>query len=148
MPSLRTPHAFLLRVQNILDGLKEQEAILLRTPTFVLLPDSKWDQTTLTNLYLTAIAVDGAKLRSLRDLRGEHLGLLRDIRAKAGDFVAVRWGLEKSQIRCFIHYQPSYCASGFSATACISRRGTSADPSRSPLVAHTVLSHQITCTFT
>lgn len=102
------------RVQNILDGLKEREAILLRTPNFVLLPDSKWDLTTVANLYLTAIAVDGASLRSLRDLRGKHLDLLRNIKAEVHRFVGERWGLESSQIRCFIHYQPSYCVASFS----------------------------------
>jgi hypothetical protein len=135
------------RVHNILDGLKEQEAILLRTPTFVLLPDSKWDRTTLANLYLTAIAVDGAQLRSLRDLRGSHLDLLRDIRAEVGRFVEARWGLDPSQIRCFIHYQPSYCASAFFSAAASFVTRTEA---RTPfLVEPTIMPHatpsQITC---
>lgn len=98
------------RVQNILAGKKEQDSILLRTPDYVLLPDLKWDLKTLSSLYLTAILSDGS-LRSLRDLTGDHLGLLKGLRADIEEFVMGRWGLKKGELRFFIHYQPSYCAS-------------------------------------
>ena len=48
---------------------------------FVLLPDLKWDQKQLENLYLVAIChVHGIK--SLRDLNKSHLPLLKNILLK------------------------------------------------------------------
>ena len=48
---------------------------------FVLLPDLKWDQKQLENMYLVAIChVHGIK--SLRDLNRSHLPLLKNILTK------------------------------------------------------------------
>lgn len=76
--------------------------------TFVLVPDLKWDGTTVRQLYLTAIVGDG-RIRSLRDLRAEHLPLLRAIRQQAYVSAKEKYGVEKGDLRMFIHYQPSYC---------------------------------------
>jgi hypothetical protein len=46
---------------------------------FVLLPDLKWNQTDPDNLYCLAIVRD-RRLRSIRDLRGEHLAVLQNVR--------------------------------------------------------------------
>ncbi|KAF9052263.1 scavenger mRNA decapping enzyme [Hymenopellis radicata] len=94
-------------VSKILDGESEREAILFNSPDFVILPDMKWDLHTVESLYLVAIARD-ASLRSLRDLRQEHLPLLRSIRAEAYKVVQNRWGLGPGSLRMWIHYQPSY----------------------------------------
>ena len=90
------------------------------------MPDLKWDCKTITNLYLTAI-VNKQGLKSLRDLTAEHLPLLRNILEKGSvsnylmlpqlllhSFfeyqvaISEKYGLPKSQLRIFLHYQPSY----------------------------------------
>ena len=48
----------------------------------MILPDMKWDKTTLSSFYLLAIAQDRT-IRSLRDLRKQHVPLLRGIRDEA-----------------------------------------------------------------
>lgn len=45
---------------------------------FALVPDLKWDQKELENLYVLAIAMKRGVL-SLRELRAEHLPMLRNI---------------------------------------------------------------------
>lgn len=45
---------------------------------FVLVPDLKWDQKELENLYMLAI-VNRRGILTLRDLRAEHLPMLRNI---------------------------------------------------------------------
>lgn len=96
------------RVENILTGLSEREKVLVSNSDFVILPDMKWDLKTLSSLYLVAIAQDRS-IRSLRDLRKQHIGLLQNIRKEAENIVAKKWGLGKGSLRMYIHYQPSYC---------------------------------------
>ncbi|EMD31964.1 hypothetical protein CERSUDRAFT_69043 [Gelatoporia subvermispora B] len=98
-------------VENILSGTSEADKVLHRdsSPTHghVLLPDMKWDLKTISSLYLVAIA-SARDVRSLRDLHGGHLGMLRSIRREAARVVRERWGLGKGALRMFVHYQPSY----------------------------------------
>ncbi|KAF8437910.1 scavenger mRNA decapping enzyme [Boletus edulis BED1] len=98
-------------VRDVLDGTAEADAVLCRTPHFLIMPDMKWDPNgPISSLYLLAIVADPT-LRSLRDLRGgpnAHIDLLEEIREKAYDVVEVRWGLPKGALRMYVHYQPSY----------------------------------------
>ena len=100
------------RVENILSGASEADKVLFRDPSpihgFVLLPDMKWDLVTVSSLYLVAIAFS-RDIRSLRDLRRDHLDMLRCIRREAARVAAERWGLSRGALRMFVHYQPSYC---------------------------------------
>ena len=68
----------------------------------------KWDLANLTSLYLVALTLL-PNIKSLRDLNLSHLPLLRSIRREATNVVKNRWGLERTELRLFIHYQPSYC---------------------------------------
>lgn len=101
-----------LRVENILNGTSEVEKVLFRDPSselgYLILPDMKWDLTTLSSLYLVAISFNRG-IRSLRDLNKNHLGMLQSIRHEAARVVKERWGLGPGSLRMFIHYQPSYC---------------------------------------
>jgi len=95
-------------VQNILDGVSEKDKVLYSDADFMLLPDMKWDLTTVSALYLVALVRD-PDIRSLRDLRGKHIPLLKSIREAAERIVAGRWSLpERGSLRMYIHYQPSY----------------------------------------
>lgn len=96
------------RVENILTGISEQSKILYSSPEFVLLPDMKWDGTTVSSLYLLAIIQDRT-IRSLRDLRKNHVSLLKSIRSEALRIVGEKWNLGDGSLRFAIHYQPSYC---------------------------------------
>lgn len=98
-----------IRVENILTGLSERDKILYSSSDFVILPDMKWDLKTITSLYLMAIVKDGS-IRSLRDLRRGHLGLLKSIREEAYKIVQEKWGLGPGSLRMHVHYQPSYCS--------------------------------------
>jgi m7GpppX diphosphatase len=89
-------------------GLSEQSKILYSSPEFLILPDMKWDLTTISSLYLVALVQDRS-LRSLRDLRKRHIGLLRAIHMEAERIVDEKWGLKKGGLRLYFHYHPSYC---------------------------------------
>jgi m7GpppX diphosphatase len=68
----------------------------------------KWDLKTLTSLYLVALTQDRT-IRSLRDLRKRHVGMLQSIQKEAHKIVDEIWGLGKGALRMYVHYQPSYC---------------------------------------
>lgn len=98
-------------VHAILDGKKEADRVLFSSAGdegFMLIPDLKWDGTTLPALYLTALVRDGS-IRSLRDLKRGHVGLLREIRRQAYATVKEVYGVGAGELRLFVHYQPSYC---------------------------------------
>ncbi|KAF8636040.1 hypothetical protein AX15_000197 [Amanita polypyramis BW_CC] len=94
-------------VENILNGLSEQNKVLFSSSDFMILPDMKWDLTTLSSLYLLALVQDRT-IKSLRDLRNRHVPLLRAIRDEAARVVSNNYGLESGSLRMYIHYQPSY----------------------------------------
>lgn len=108
------------RVDNIFSGHSEQSKILFSSSQFIILPDMKWDLATLSSLYLLAIARDQPlagdegkfrRVHSMRDLRRGDVWWLKSIRKEAGRIVKERWGLDENRVRCYIHYQPSYCQS-------------------------------------
>ncbi|KAJ7996826.1 hypothetical protein DPEC_G00222550 [Dallia pectoralis] len=98
-------------VYNILDKKAEAERIVYEDPDqelgFVLLPDFKWDQKQLNDLYLIAI-VHRRDIKSLRDLNVLHLPLLINIRKKGEENIFKRYGVTANKLKVYLHYQPSY----------------------------------------
>ncbi|POM64222.1 Scavenger mRNA-decapping enzyme DcpS [Phytophthora palmivora] len=99
-------------VYNILEHKSETERIIFENTHsrngFILLPDFKWsDPSKLESLYCLAIVHDRS-LRSLRDLTGSHLKLLRNIRNASLEILQEKFGVNPSSIRMYLHYQPTY----------------------------------------
>ncbi|KAH9036546.1 scavenger mRNA decapping enzyme [Lactarius hengduanensis] len=99
-------------IDEVISGRSEGEKILFRSPDsdpfgFLILPDMKWDLTSAASLYLVALMLL-PDIKCLRDLTCLHLPLLRSIRREATNAVKTRWGLEATELRLFVHYQPSY----------------------------------------
>jgi len=111
LPHLDKEQFSLQWVYNVLEHKKEVERIIFEDPDpsvgFILAPDFKWSGEDTSDMYCLAI-VHRRGLRSLRDLTGEHLPLLRNIQEKVGEAIREKYGLERSQLRCYLHYQPSY----------------------------------------
>ena len=67
---------------NILEKEAEVERVVFEDTDpetgFVLLPDLKWDQKQIENMYLVAIC-HRRGIKSLRDLNSSHLPLLKNI---------------------------------------------------------------------
>ncbi|NXV82451.1 DCPS diphosphatase, partial [Atlantisia rogersi] len=61
----------------------------------------------LDDLYLIAL-VHRRDLTSLRDLTAEHLPLLRNILQEGQEAVTKHFSVPASQLRIYLHYQPSY----------------------------------------
>lgn len=80
-------------VYNILEHKSESERIVFEDPNpetgFILLPDLKWNGTTLDTLYLLALTHKRG-IKSLRDLTFEHLPLLKNILEKGSVSLLIR----------------------------------------------------------
>jgi len=108
-----------------LDEDKVKEKILWSDPNpetgFVLCPDPKWKShpklmseakknpksSHLERMYFLAMPVR-QDLRTLRDLRGEHLPLLKNIRDKSLEMIAEVYRVPRERIRVFVHYLPQF----------------------------------------
>lgn len=102
-------------VYNIIEGRKEVEDVIYRTPLgrdgdegFLMLPNLHWDRTTIEALHLLGI-VERRDLWSLRDLKRKHIPWLRHMKTKMVDAtVATYPEIEADQLKLFVHYHPTY----------------------------------------
>ncbi|XP_069803440.1 m7GpppX diphosphatase [Dendropsophus ebraccatus] len=98
-------------VYNILEKKAEEDRIVHENPDpavgFILLPDFKWNQKQVDDLYLIAICHPRG-IKSLRDLSGDHLPLLKNILQEGQAAILKRYGVQGNQLRIYLHYQPSY----------------------------------------
>lgn len=110
---LANPASRIQWIQNILEEKSEMESVVHveRDPKtgFYLMPDSKWDGRNLSGMYLLAICKDPS-IKSLRDINGTaHLPLLEGIQRAVHEIVPKCYpGISGNQLRCFVHYQPTY----------------------------------------
>lgn len=111
LPFIQSEKFTLDWVYNILAHRKEAERIVYEDPDpetgFILLPDFKWSCKQIDDLYLIAI-VHAKNIKSLRDLNQRHLPLLKKLWNKGTKAIEAKYGVHHSQIRAYIHYQPSY----------------------------------------
>ncbi|KAM6999909.1 m7GpppX diphosphatase [Tautogolabrus adspersus] len=111
LPYIQQQSFSLQWVYNILEKKAEADRVVFEDPDpkvgFVLLPDFKWDQKQVDDLYLIALA-HCRGIRSLRDLKSEHLPLLQNIFEKGKEAIMQRYNIPASKLRVYLHYQPSY----------------------------------------
>ncbi|XP_034546585.1 m7GpppX diphosphatase [Notolabrus celidotus] len=111
LPYLQQHNFSVQWVYNILEKKAEADRIVYEDPDpnvgFVLLPDFKWDQKQVDDLYLIAIA-HCRDIKSLRDLKSEHLPLLKNIFQKGKEAIMQRYHIPANKLRVYLHYQPSY----------------------------------------
>ncbi|XP_059040565.1 m7GpppX diphosphatase [Mustela lutreola] len=111
LPHLESQSLSIQWVYNILDKKAETDRIVFENPHpsdgFVLIPDLRWNQQQLDDLYLIAIC-HRRGIRSLRDLTPEHLPLLRNILREGQEAILQHYQVKGDQLRVYLHYLPSY----------------------------------------
>ncbi|XP_074832956.1 m7GpppX diphosphatase isoform X1 [Carettochelys insculpta] len=128
LPFIQSQSFSIQWVYNILEKKAEADRIIHENPDpssgFILIPDFKWNQKQLDDLYLIAIC-HRRGIKSLRHLTAEHLPLLRGILQEGKEAILKRFGMAGSQLRIYLHYQPSYfhlhvhfTALGYDAPGC------------------------------
>lgn len=102
-------------IVNIIEGTQEKEAVVLRNDDFVLLPDTervnRYSPPASTRphrriLNWLAIAQDRG-LRTLRDLTGDHVPMLKEILHASTGAIERDTGIRPDQVMIYVHYPPS-----------------------------------------
>ncbi|KAI2468949.1 scavenger mRNA decapping enzyme [Annulohypoxylon bovei var. microspora] len=102
-------------VFNIIEGRKEVEDVIYRTPLgrdgdegFLMLPNLHWDRKTINTLHLLGI-VERRDIWSLRDLKKKHIPWLRHMKAKLIDATVKTYPqIDTDHLKLFCHYHPTY----------------------------------------
>jgi len=122
-------------IHDVLESRREADRVILRTPDFVLLPDvetfhkrrpptdalvvwgekrpsfmteRRWrpKRPSQPSFHWLAVATD-VGLRTLRDLRGEHIPMLTQLYQQACQRIKADSGVDPEQVMAYIHYPPS-----------------------------------------
>ncbi|KAK9237572.1 HIT-like domain-containing protein [Lipomyces kononenkoae] len=99
-------------VYNILSHKSEADRIVYENPDpregFILLPDLKWDRTTMDSIYLVAI-VHRRDIASIRDLNKSQIPWLKSIYSELIQATTQAYpAISATQLRIYVHYLPSY----------------------------------------
>lgn len=108
-------------VRAVLEGTQEQAEVVVRTAEFVLLPDTervnryrrfqqasarKGSQTWRPTVNWLSIVQD-TSVRTLRDLNGSHVPMLKRMRELCMTSIEKMVGVPQDQVLAYIHYPPS-----------------------------------------
>jgi len=97
-------------IYNILEGKSEQERTIFHDKDpeigFLLAPSMNWPGE-IETLYLNTLTMD-RNIMSIRDLRKNHLKLLKHMRDKTLEICQKNYNLSKNELRIYFHYQPSF----------------------------------------
>lgn len=107
-------------VANVIQGLQETEHVKIRNSDFVLLPDLAPEPTKRVT-YTTynsqrrelppqlnwLVLFTSPNLRTIRDLRGEHIELLESVKEQCMTAVQKEYGILRRDVMIFANYPPS-----------------------------------------
>ena len=94
-------------VYSILDLEKEVDLRVHESDGFFLQKDYKYNEGDVTTLYCLALPKQ-RDLKTMRDLTGEHLPLLKAIRDESLDAIEKKFSVSRNKIMSFFHYQPTF----------------------------------------
>lgn len=95
-------------VRNILYHGAEAERVLFKNEDYIVLPDMKWDGTSIDSLYCCCIVYDES-IASIRDLNSTHVEYLERIQESLLAQVSEKYeGITRNKLKLYVHYQPTY----------------------------------------
>ena len=110
-------------INNVVEGKKEVERLLVNHEEFVINVDTKWrthppplttprsewyNHPSTADLYCLGIVKDSS-ITCIRDLRGHHIPLLKAMVKEGLAAIKSTYGVQaENQIRVFVHYQPQF----------------------------------------
>ena len=92
-------------IYNIIDGVSETGSVLYRDQLCIIMPTYTWNGD-VNKLHMLCIATDRS-LRSIRDLRTEHIDMLKHMKQMTLQIVKTRYNLNDDELKIFFHYVPS-----------------------------------------
>jgi diadenosine tetraphosphate (Ap4A) HIT family hydrolase len=93
-------------IYNIIDGTSEQEKILYRDDSCIIIPTYMWDSVSIDKLHILCLPTD-ISLRSIRSLTAEHISLLEHMKKVTLETIKNKYGIDECYLKIFFHYEPS-----------------------------------------
>jgi m7GpppX diphosphatase len=93
-------------IYNIIDGTSEQELILHRDESCIIIPTYMWDSVNIEKLHILCLPTD-ITLRSIRSLTANHIPLLEHMKKVTLETIKAKYGLDEYYLKIFFHYEPS-----------------------------------------
>jgi m7GpppX diphosphatase len=93
-------------IYNIIDGTSEQELILHRDESCIVIPTYMWDSVNIDKLHILCLPTD-MSLRSIRSITAEHIPLLEHMKKVTLETIKNKYGLDECYLKMFFHYEPS-----------------------------------------
>jgi len=93
-------------IYNIIYGLSEQEKILYRDDSCIIIPTYMWDSLNVDKLHILCLPTD-ISLRSIRSLTAEHIPLLEHMKNVTLEVIKNKYGIDECYLKMFFHYEPS-----------------------------------------
>lgn len=93
-------------IYNIIDGTAEQDKIIYRDSSVIIIPTYTWDSINVDNLHILSLPTD-KNLRTIRDLTLENVRLLEHMKIITLQQIENKYGLKEENLKMFFHYDPS-----------------------------------------
>lgn len=93
-------------IYNIIDGIAEQDKILYRDESIIVIPTYTWDSINIDKLHILCLPTDKS-LRTIRDLTFENVTLMEHMKNVTLREIEERYGLKEENLKMFFHYDPS-----------------------------------------
>jgi m7GpppX diphosphatase len=93
-------------IYNIIDGTSEQELILRRDESCIIIPTYMWDSVNIDKLHILCLPTD-ITLRSIRSLTAQHIPLLEHMKKVTLETIKNKYGIDEFYLKMFFHYEPS-----------------------------------------
>lgn len=93
-------------IYNIIDEISEQDAVLYRDESCIIIPTYMWDGKNIDKLHVLCLPTD-TTLRSIRSLTSLHIPLLKYMKKVTLNIIKEKYGLDEYYIKIFFHYEPS-----------------------------------------
>ncbi|CAM9764930.1 unnamed protein product [Chrysoparadoxa australica] len=109
-------------IDNVIEKKKEVERVLCEGEGFLMNVDTKWkshpdmftvpreswyQHESVRDLYCQ-VYFTGKDIRTIRDLRGKHIGMLEDIYSSCIKTIEEVYGVQAHELRVFMHYLPQF----------------------------------------
>lgn len=118
-------------IKNLVEVKKEKERLLVNHDDFIINIDTKWrshppplttpreewmNHPSTVDLYCLGICKQSG-ITCLRDLTSEHIPMLKAMMKEGLAAIKSTYGVEKDQIRVFIHYQPQFVSNRYQVSS-------------------------------
>jgi m7GpppX diphosphatase len=93
-------------IYNIIDGVAEQDNIIYRDESIIVIPTYTWDSINIDKLHILCLPTDKS-LRTIRDLTVENVTLMEHMKRVTLQQIEEKYGLKEENLKMFFHYDPS-----------------------------------------